>query len=204
MVDAATNGTASALTEILPGRQWAVRITPSGDYFRYGVSLPANRVTDLAGNGNKTSIGRSGSYGADVTDPRLISVVRLTTPSSPTPADSIAWRVTFSEDVQHFNTSSVALLDRSDDVLAVISTISGVPDADSESVYDVTFKGDLLASYYGVVKLRFRTISYDDRWYSINVEDKSTRRLPCCTVIGADERTVVMTRERPSASSFIR
>ncbi len=192
---AVTNGTASAFTEVQPGRQWVARITPSGDY---GVSLPANRVTDLAGNDNRASVSRSGSYGADITDPGLISVVRRTPPSSPTPADSITWRVTFSEDVQHFNTSSVALLDQSDEVLAVIPTISGEPD--SESVYDVTFTGDRLTSYNGTVKLRFRIIRYEDRWYSVNVQDNSRRLLPCCKVLGADERTVVMSRGRPSTS----
>ena len=40
------------------------------------VSLPANRVTDLAGNGNTASTSYDGSYGTDTTDPRLISIVR--------------------------------------------------------------------------------------------------------------------------------
>ena len=70
---AVTNGTASALIEVQGGRQWHVRITPTGDY---SVTLPADRVTDLAGNGNAASTSREGSYGDDVTDPRLLSIIR--------------------------------------------------------------------------------------------------------------------------------
>ena len=91
---AVTNGTASALTEVRDGQQWHVRITPTGDY---SVALPADRVTDLAGNGNTASTTRDGSHGADITDPRLVSIAQQTPSSSPTHADSITWRVTFSE-----------------------------------------------------------------------------------------------------------
>ena len=42
---AVTNGTASALIKAQSGRQWHVRITPTGDY---SVSLPGDRVTDLS------------------------------------------------------------------------------------------------------------------------------------------------------------
>ena len=196
---AVTNGTASALTKVQAGRQWHVRITPTDDY---SVSLPADRVTDLAGNGNRASTSRNGSYGTDVTDPRLISIVRQTPSSSPTPADSITWRVTFSEDVQHFKTSSVNLLDRSDQVLRLgadrISPVRG-----SESVYDVTFSDGVLANYSGRVKLNFQLRS-DDNGYSVNVQDKATRALLCCSTLGADESTFDMDNVAPRVEGIVR
>ena len=139
---AVTNGTASALTEAQAGLQWLVRITPTGDY---SVTLPADRVTDLASNGNAASTSREGAYGADVTDPRLLSIVRQTPPSSPARADSITWRVTFSEDVEQFNADSVGLLDHRSQV-----PIAGIDESvtaveGSASVYDVTFSGSALA-----------------------------------------------------------
>ena len=194
-----TNGTASALTEANAGRQWYVRITPTGNY---GVSLPVDRVTDLAGNGNMASTSHDGSYDTDVTDPRLISIVRQTPSSSPTPADSITWRVTFSEDVQHFKTSSVNLLDQSNQVIRRgadrVSAVGG-----SESVYDVTFSEGVLANYRGRVKLNFQLRS-DDNSYSVNVQDKATRALLCCKTLGTDERTFDMDNAAPQVAGIVR
>ena len=197
---AVTNGTASALTKAQDGRQWHVRITPTaGDY---SVSLPADRVTDLAGNGNRASTSRNGSYGTDVTAPRLISIIRQTPSSSPTPADSITWRVTFSEDVQHFKISSVNLLDQSDQVVRrsadSVSAVGG-----SESVYDVTFSDGVLANYSGRVKLNFQLRS-DDNGYSVNVQDKATRALLCCSTLGADESTFDMDNVAPRVEGIVR
>ncbi len=196
---AVTNGTASALTEAQAGRQWHVRITPTGDY---SVSLPADRVTDLAGNGNRTSTSHNGSYGTDTTDPRLISIVRQNPSSSPTRADSMTWRVTFSEDVQHFKISSVNLLDQSDQVIRRsadrVSAVGG-----SESVYDVTFSDGVLANYSGRMKLNFQLRS-DDNAYSVNVQDKATRALLCCSTLGADENTFDMDNAAPWVESIVR
>ena len=198
-----TNATTSAFTEVQAGRQWHVRITPIGDYGvggrdaippgievnHYVVWLPANRVTDVAGNGNTASARHTGSYGTDVTDPRLLSIVRQTPAISPARADLITWRVTFSEDVRYFRTSSVNLLaDQSDQVIRRsadrVSAVGG-----SESVYDVTFGG--LADYTGRVRLNFQVRS-DDTTYSAYIQDKSARALRCCETIGTDERTFDM------------
>lgn len=195
-----TNATTSAFTEVQAGRQWHVRITPIGDHGvggrdaippgievnHYGVWLPANRVTDVAGNGNTASARHTGSYGTDVTDPRLLSIVRQTPSAAPARADSITWRVTFSEDVQHFRTSSVNLLaDQSDQVIRRsadrVSAVGG-----SEYMYDVTFGG--LADYTGRVRLNFQVRS-DGATYSAYIQDKSARSLRCCETIGTDERT---------------
>ena len=195
-----TNATASALTEVHAGRRWHVRITPTRDHAvgsrdaiptgievnHYGVWLPAHQVTDLAGNANTASTKHSGYYGSDVTDPRLLSIVRQTPSAAPAQADSITWRVTFSEDVQHFRTSSVNLLaDQSDRVIRLSADrVSAV--GHSESVYDVTFGG--LADYTGRVRLNFQVRS-DGATYSAYIQDKSARSLRCCETMGTDERT---------------
>ena len=200
-----TNATTSAFTEVQAGRQWHVRITPTGDHGvggrdaippgievnHYGVRLPANRVTDVAGNGNTASARHTGSYGTDVTDPRLLSIVRHTPSSSPARADLIGWRVTFSEAVQHFRTSSVNLLEAQTDrvIRRSADRVSAV--GGSESVYDVTFGG--LADYTGRVRLNFQVRS-DGVTYSAYIQDKSARSLRCCETMGTDERTFDLDR----------
>ena len=198
---AVTNGTASALTEVRDGLQWYARITPTGDY---SVSLPADRVTDLAGNGNTASTSREGSYGVDITDPRLVSIVRQTPSSSPAHADSITWRVTFSEDVEQFNADSVGLLDHRSQV-----PIAGIDESvtaveGSASVYDVTFSGSALANHNDTVRLGFLTRGSRDNWISVNVRDTSNRPLPCCQTLGADERTFDVDNVAPRVADIVR
>ena len=198
---AVTNGTASALTEARDGLQWRVRITPTGDY---SVSLPADRVTDLAGNGNAASTSREGSYGPDVTDPRLISIVRQTPSRSPARANSVTWRVTFSEDVEQFNADSVGLLDHRSEV-----PIAGIDERvnaveGSASAYDVTFSGSALADHNDTVRLGFLTRGSPDNWISVNVQDTSNRPLPCCGTLGADERTFDVDNVAPRVADIVR
>ena len=205
-----SNATASAFTEVQAGRRWYVRITPTGDdgvggrdaipagieVSHYGVWLPANQVTDLAGNGNTASSRHSGSYGPDVTDPRLLSIVRQAPSTGPAPADSVTWRVTLSEAVQHFGTSSVNLLEDHSDRVIRHSADRVTPVGRSESVYDVTFGG--LADHTGRVRLNFQVRS-DDSTYSAYIQDKAARSLLCCETIGTDERTFDL-NNAPSAT----
>ena len=198
---AVTNGTASALIKAQSGRQWHVRITPTGDY---SVSLPGDRVTDLAGNGNAASASHDGLYGADITAPRLISIVRQAPSSSPARGDSITWRVTFSEDVEQFTTDSVALLrDQSQVPIAgIIEDVTAV--VGSESVYDATFTGSALANHDGTVRLGFLTLGSSDNWFAVSVRDKSSRRLPCCKTLGVDERTFDVDNTAPRVADIVR
>ena len=198
---AVTNSTASAVTEVRDGRQWYVRIIPTGDY---RVALPADRVTDLAGNGNRESTTRVGSHGADITDPRLVSIVRLAPANSPTRADSITWRVTFSEDVEQFNADSVALLDDESPVPVSGVTESIIAIEGSEAVYDVRFSGSALANHNGTVRLGLLTVGSPDNWVSVSVRDKSNRPLPCCDTLGADERTLEMDNVAPRVADIVR
>ena len=198
---AVTNGTASALTEARDGLQWHVRITPTGDY---SVTLPADRVTDLAGNGSAASTSREGSYGPDVTDPRLLSIVRQTPSISPARADSITWRVTFSEDVEQFNADSVGLLDHRSQV-----PIAGIDERviaveGSASVYDVSFSGTALANHNDTVRLGFLTRGSPDNWISVNARDRSNRPLSCCQTLGADERTFDVDNVPPRVADIVR
>ena len=198
---AVTNATASALTEVRGGQQWHVRITAIGDY---RVALPADRVTDLAGNGNTASTTRDGSHGADVTDPRLVSIVRLAPANSPARADSITWRVTFSEDVEQFNADAVALLDDESQVPVSGVTESIIAMEGSAAVYDVTFSGSALPNHNGTVRLGFLTIGSPGNWVSVSVRDKSNRPLPCCDTLGADERTVEVDNVPPRVADIVR
>ena len=184
---AVTNGSADAIIEVVPRRQWHVRVTPTGDY---RVSLAADQVIDLAGNGNATSIIRTGEYGVDVSAPRLSSIVRLRPPRSPAMTDSVTWRVTFSEDMVQFNHATVRLEDESGNGIPVSSNVSAV--GNSAATYDVTFSGGDLAAFTGTVRLRFAVIGSGGVWESVHVQDKSGNKLRCCRTLGADQRNMLM------------
>ena len=161
-------------------------------------------MTDLAGNGNAASTSREGSYGDDVTDPRLLSIIRRTPSSSPARADSITWRVTFSEDVEQFNADSVGLLDHRSQVPIAGIDENVIAVGGSASVYDVTFSGSALANHNDTVRLGFLSRGSRDNWISVNVRDTSNRPLPCCETLGADERTFDVDNVAPQVADIVR
>ena len=76
---------------------------------------------------------------ADTTAPRVASIVRQNPTSSPTNADSLTWRVTFSEAVSNVDAADFAVSGTTATVTAV-AAVSGVTGA-----YDVTASGGNLA-----------------------------------------------------------
>ena len=75
----------------------------------------------------------------DTTAPRVASIVRETPTSSPTNADSLTWRVTFSEAVSNVDAADFVVSGTTATVTAV-AAVSGVTGA-----YDVTASGGNLA-----------------------------------------------------------
>lgn len=86
----------------------------------------------------------------DTTPPSALSFVRLTPATSTTDADSLVFRVTFSEDVIAVDTDDFSVSGSGTLTTATVTGVSG-----SGSVYDVTISGGDLADFNGTVALNF-------------------------------------------------
>ena len=86
------NGTASSFTGSDGDTAFTALITPTADG-AVTVDVAADVATDAAGNGNTAAAQASSVF--DSTAPRVTSIARQTPASSPTNADSLTWRVTF-------------------------------------------------------------------------------------------------------------
>ena len=97
--DVTLSGTAGATTGTVTGGGTTYNVAVSGMTQSGTVlaSIAAGRAIDAAGNANSASTSTDNSVTYDNTPPTVESIVRVA--SSPTNADSVAWTVTFSEDV---------------------------------------------------------------------------------------------------------
>ena len=123
---------------------------------------------------------------ADTTAPRVASIVRETPTSSPTNADSLTWRVTFSETVSNVDAADFAVSGTTATVTAV-AAVSGVTGA-----YDVTASGGNLASVSATVTL---TISS-----SHNIEDGASNDLTNTAPTGTNDNSYVVDNTAPSVT----
>ena len=92
------NATASAFTGADGDTEYTAQITPTDDG-EVTVDVEADVATDLAGNGNTAATRASSTYMADNTAPTVTKIERQDPTTSPTNADTLTWRVTFSESV---------------------------------------------------------------------------------------------------------
>ncbi len=102
-------------------------------------------VTVSDGNGGTDSQDLTVDVQAD-TNPRIATALYLSPNSSPTNADSLTWRVTFSTNMQNVDSSDFS-------VSGATGTSIGVTEQTATSVYDVTVSGGNLASLDGTVSL---------------------------------------------------
>ena len=123
---------------------------------------------------------------ADTTAPRVASIVRQTPTSSPTNADSLTWRVTFSEAVSNVDAADFVVSGTTATVTAV-AAVSGVTGA-----YDVTASGGNLASVSATVTL---TISS-----SHNIEDAASNDLSNTAPTGTNDNSYVLDNTAPSVT----
>ena len=123
---------------------------------------------------------------ADTTAPRVASIARQNPTSSPTNADSLTWRVTFSEAVSNVNAADFAVSGTTATVTAV-ATVSGVTGA-----YDVTASGGNLASVSATVTL---TISS-----SHNIADGASNALSNTAPTGTNDNSYVVDNTAPSVT----
>ena len=123
---------------------------------------------------------------ADTTAPRVASIVRETPTSSPTNADSLTWRVTFSEAVSNVDAADFVVSGTTATVTAV-AAVSGVTGA-----YDVTASGGNLAGVSATVTL---TISS-----SHNIADAATNALTNTAPTGTNNNSYVLDNTAPSVT----
>ena len=122
--------------------------------FRLSTDAAAGNSTGVVGDGEVEDYPATMTVLIDSTPPATLSFVRKTPTSSPTNADSLVFRVTFSEDV-----SGVAAGDFS--VSGTTAGVSGVSMV-SGSIYDVTVSGGDLANLNATVGLNFNTPTIAD------------------------------------------
>ena len=126
---------------------------------------------------------------ADTTAPAVASIERLTPAASPTNADTLTWRVTFSEDV--------ANVDATDFTVTGTTATLAVTEATASTVHDVTASGGNLASLDGTVTLGFAA--------GQNITDTADtpNALTDTAPTGADERSYDLDNTAPALVSAV-
>ena len=122
----------------------------------------------------------------DTTSPRVASIVRQNPTSSPTNADSLTWRVTFSEAVSNVDAADFAVIGTTATVTAV-ATVSGVTGA-----YDVTTSGGNLAGVSATVTLAIAS--------SHNIQDAASNALSNTAPTGTNDNSYVVDNTAPTVT----
>ena len=170
------NGTASAFTATSE-RVYTALITPAAGgqtTVDVTVEVAADAATDAAGNANTAAAQARSTYTVpDEAAPKVLSIERQNPATGPTNADSLTWRVTFSEAVANVDAGDFALSGTTATVTAV-TEVAGVDHA-----WDVTAGGGSLASMTGTVTLSFASDQ--------DIEDADGTALANTTPTGTNE-----------------
>ena len=122
----------------------------------------------------------------DTTAPRVASIVRQIPPSSPTNADSLVWRVSFSETVSGVDAADFTV----GGTTATVMTASAV--AGMTGAYDVTASGGDLANLTGPVTLSF-AVGQD-------IQDAANNALTDTAPTGANDNSYVLDNIAPTVT----
>ena len=174
------NGAASEFTTSSASVYTAL-ITPVADG-RVTVDVEADVATDLAGNGNTTATQATSTY--DATAPRVASIERRDPALSPTNADSLTWRVTFSEDVANVNAADFSI--------GGTTAMLAVSEVTVSSVYDVTASGGNLESLNATVTLSFASAQ--------DIADTAGNALANTAPTGTNENTYDVDNTAPTVT----
>ena len=129
------------------GGRWSVSVPGDAAYIT-GTSVEVTVNASKAGFNAPDPVTRR--LTVDLSGPTVTSVVRHDPASSPTSANILVWRVTFSESVANVDLADFAVDGPTGAALAV-TAVSGAVPADSQ--YDVTVSGGDLAALEGTVTL---------------------------------------------------
>ena len=184
------NGTAAAFTGSNGDTEFTALIRPTVDG-AVTVDVTADVATDAAGNGNTAAAQASSTYTApllDKTAPRVTSIARRTPASSPTNANSLTWRVTFSEEVANVDGTDFTVSNTNAALTAV------AVDPSSPSQYDVTAVGGDLGNLNALVTLAF--VAGQD------IDDLAGNALASTTPTGANQNGFVVDNTAPGVVSI--
>ena len=141
-----TNATKGTFRETVSGRAWTLRVTPSGDY---RVSVDAGGANDEVGNpGPSSAVSKRGDFRIDGIPPSFSAFAHQRPRSSPTNADRVTWRATFSEGVTNVDAGDFRLTGARASLS--VAAVSG-----NEAAWDVTASGGDLDKHDGSVTLAF-------------------------------------------------
>ena len=185
VVDEITLGNATASSFMVTSTTvYTALITPTANG-AVTVDVAADAATDAAGNGNMAAPRASSTYTGplvDTTAPRVASIERRIPSSSPTNADSLTWRITFSENVKNVDAMDFA-------ITGTTATVTNVTVATTSTVYDVTASGGNLAGLDGTVTLSFAI--------GQNIADTSDNALTNTAPTGTNANTYVLDNTAP-------
>ena len=149
-------------------------------------------ITDKATTPNaltNTTAATNESYVVDNTAPRVTSISRQT-PISPTRADSVTWRVTFSEAVQNVGSSGFQLTGNPSVTASLTATaVAG----SNDTQYDLKASGSALDGYNGTLTVSFAS--------SHGIKDLADNALTNTTPTVFNENTYVLDNTVPTFSS---
>ena len=174
------NGAASEFTTSSASVYTAL-ITPVADG-RVTVGVEADVATDLAGNGNTAATQATSTY--DATAPRVASIERRDPALSPTNADSLTWRVTFSKDVANVNAADFSI--------GGTTAMLAVSEVTVSSVYDVIASGVDLESLNATVTLSFASAQ--------DIADTAGNALANTAPTGTNENTYDVDNTAPTVT----
>ena len=145
-------------------------------------------VTDNLGNSAIVMLNFP-AVDTDMTDPTVVSITRQDPTISSTNADSLTWRVTFSEAVQNVDAADFTVTG----VPATTATITNVAAVTGETgVYDVTVSGGNLAELDAEVTLSFAS--------GQNIADAANNMLANTMPMGTNENSYVLDNTAPTVT----
>ncbi len=178
------NGAAGSFTPVTAGRVWTAEITPSAEG-EVTIDVAASAATDAAGNPSTAATQATSVY--DTSAPGVASIVHQTPGSSPTNADSVTWRVTFSKDVKN--------VDAADFTVSNTTAQLNFSEVTASRVYDVTASGGNLAGLNATVTLGFAG--------GQNIADLADNALSNTAPTGTDESAYVIDNTAPGVASIV-
>ena len=158
----------------------------------------AHDIKDTANNAldtTQTPSPNDTTFDVDNTAPTVTSIVRQDPAASPTNANSLTWRVTFSEDVANVDNADFT-------VTGTMAAVTGVTVVTAPTVYDVTVSGGDLATLDATVTLSFAG-GQDIADASGNALDTTGTPSPNDTTFDVDNTAPTVTsivRQDPAAS----
>ena len=142
------------------------------------------RAVNGVGDGAAASVAATPAA-ADTTPPTVTSIARQTPSSSPTNADSLTWRVTFSENVKNVNAADF-------EAAGTTATLA-VSEVTASTVYDVTASAGDLAGLDATVTLSFAS--------GQDVKDTADNALDSTAPTGTNDATYAVDNTAPGFTS---